>query len=112
VYCVARLGVTGDGEGEDRRLAAVIGGARRASALPALVGFGIRSGDDARRAAALADGVVVGSALVRRLAAAADPVGAAAALGRELRRALGGAPAGGAAAATHLDPPGGTWATA
>jgi tryptophan synthase alpha chain len=82
VYCVSRLGVTGGGAA-DQRLGDLVRRARAATGLPALVGFGVTSGADAERAAALADGVVVGSALVERLATA-DPVAEAAALAREI----------------------------
>ena len=82
VYCVSRLGVTGGGA-VDQRLGDLVRRARAATGLPALVGFGVTTGADAERAAALADGVVVGSALVERLATA-DPVAAAAAFGREI----------------------------
>ena len=82
VYCVSRLGVTGGGAA-DRRLGELVQAARAATGLPALIGFGVATGADARRAAALADGVVVGSALVERLEAA-DPVAEASALAREI----------------------------
>jgi tryptophan synthase alpha chain len=87
VYCVSRLGVTGRGSSTDRRLAELVQAARAATGLPALIGFGVGSGADARRVAPLADGVVVGSALIERLSAA-DPVGEVSALGREIVAAL------------------------
>ena len=40
--------------------------------VPVCIGFGIRDGETARQMAALADGVVIGSALVARLHAAFD----------------------------------------
>ena len=43
---------------------------REATELPIQVGFGIRDPESARRVAAFADGVVVGSALVRTMAEA------------------------------------------
>ena len=82
VYCVSRLGVTGGGAA-DQRLGDLVRRARTATGLPALVGFGVATGADARRAGALADGVVVGSALVERLSGA-DPVAEAAGLAREI----------------------------
>jgi tryptophan synthase alpha chain len=85
VYLVARTGVTGAttdvGAELGRRVAAV----RAATALPVAVGFGISSGEQAARVAALADGVVVGSALVERMKN--DCTAALAWLG-ELRAAL------------------------
>ena len=89
VYLLARTGVTGVrtevGEEIARRVAAV----RAATSLPVAVGFGITAGDQAARVAELADGVVVGSALVERMRTG----GAEAALAwlGELRAALDGA---------------------
>lgn len=67
VYLIARTGVTGAGSGADRRLRESIAALRDATELPIVIGFGIADADSARRAAALADGIVVGSALVRRM---------------------------------------------
>jgi tryptophan synthase alpha chain len=45
---------------------------RRATALPCVVGFGIRTAEEAGQIASIADGVVVGSAIVSRIAHAAE----------------------------------------
>ncbi|NDC63613.1 MAG: tryptophan synthase subunit alpha, partial [Planctomycetia bacterium] len=45
---------------------------RTKTAVPILVGFGISSPEQARQVAAVADGVIVGSALVRHLAETAS----------------------------------------
>jgi len=58
---------------------------RRATTLPICVGFGISTAAQARRIGALADGIVVGSAIVR---AAGESTAAAAALAKDLRAAL------------------------
>jgi tryptophan synthase alpha chain len=87
VYCVSRLGVTGKGPGADERLRELVATSREHTGLPALIGFGVGGAADARRAAELADGVVVGSALLERLEAP-DPVAAATALAREIRSGL------------------------
>jgi tryptophan synthase alpha chain len=58
---------------------------RGATTLPIAVGFGVSTPAQARAVGALADGVVVGSAIVR---AAEDSVEAAAALVASLREAL------------------------
>jgi tryptophan synthase alpha chain len=59
---------------------------------PMMVGFGVRTADDARRVARHADGVVVGSALIARGQAAvergASPVEAVAGLVADLAAAL------------------------
>jgi tryptophan synthase alpha chain len=66
-YVVARLGVTGASGGLSADLGATVARVRTATDLPVAVGFGISTADQARQVARLADGVVVGSALVERL---------------------------------------------
>jgi tryptophan synthase alpha chain len=94
IYCVARMGVTGAGETRldalDARLAVI----RAASTLPVLVGFGVRGRDDAAQLGGMADGVVVGSALVERLAGG-DSVAAALSLAGEVIEGLEQAAAAG-----------------
>ena len=83
VYYISVTGVTGVKAAaaiDPARIAAV----RTAAGSPVAVGFGIRAAADAARVAAIADGVVVGSALVDR---AADGPGAVASLVTELARA-------------------------
>jgi tryptophan synthase alpha chain len=89
VYLVARLGVTGARADLPPDLADRVAAARAASPLPVAVGFGIADPAQAAAVARLADGVVVGSALVERL----DRAGAAQGLAwlAELRRAMDGA---------------------
>lgn len=67
LYLVARLGVTGTSPALASDLAAQVARVRRASDRPVAVGFGISQPAQARKVAALADGVVVGSALVETL---------------------------------------------
>jgi tryptophan synthase alpha chain len=67
VYLVARLGVTGASDALAADLAASVGRVREATALPVAVGFGISSAEQAAAVGRLADGVVVGSALVQVL---------------------------------------------
>jgi tryptophan synthase alpha chain len=69
VYLVARLGVTGASNALAADLAASVGRVRQATALPVAVGFGISSPEQAAAVGRLADGVVVGSALVNVLGA-------------------------------------------
>lgn len=64
VYLVARLGVTGASEALSADLAASVARVRRATSLPVAVGFGISGPEQAHAVGQLADGVVVGSALV------------------------------------------------
>lgn len=65
VYLISRLGVTGAQSGLPPDLSATAARLRRATDLPICVGFGISGPEQARSVAEVADGVVVGSALVR-----------------------------------------------
>jgi tryptophan synthase alpha chain len=80
IYGVAELGVTGERTDTSNRAAELAGRVRAVTDLPLVLGVGISTPDHAGRAAAIADGVIVGSALVRRVLDAPDPTTAAAAL--------------------------------
>jgi tryptophan synthase alpha chain len=67
IYLVARLGVTGASTALAPDLPGSVARVRGATPLPIAVGFGISTPDQARSVARLADGVVVGSALVDAL---------------------------------------------
>jgi len=67
LYLVAVAGVTGAGGGRAADWEAMAARVRRSSSLPSYLGFGIDSPERALAAAAHADGVIVGSALIRRL---------------------------------------------
>ncbi len=72
LYLVSRTGVTGAQQDLDRELAANVHLAKKASRLPVAVGFGISTPDQVARVAAIADGVVVGSAIVNQIADEGD----------------------------------------
>ncbi len=65
IYYISRTGVTGDPSDLSASLEEEVRGVRRVTELPVAVGFGISTLDQASRAAQVADGIVVGSALVR-----------------------------------------------
>jgi tryptophan synthase alpha chain len=88
VYLISRLGVTGVHQGVSAGLGATIAQLRAVCTLPICVGFGISTPAEARAVADVADGVVVGSALVR--IAGEQGVDAALQFVRELRAALDG----------------------
>ncbi len=72
VYYVSVTGVTGTGAAPLTEAAERAAGIRERAHLPVVIGFGIRTPADAERAASHgADGVVVGSEIVRTIAAAA-----------------------------------------
>jgi len=72
VYYVSVAGVTGAGVGAEADISAGVERARRISKLPVAVGFGVRTPDQAAAFARIADGVVVGSALVEEVRAAVE----------------------------------------
>ncbi|MEP7131551.1 MAG: tryptophan synthase subunit alpha [Acidobacteriota bacterium] len=83
LYVVSRSGITGARSALAPELHETVRRARRsAGGLPLAIGFGISTPEDARLTARLADGVVVGSAIVR---AAEEARGA----GRSVAKAVG-----------------------
>jgi tryptophan synthase alpha chain len=70
LYLVSRRGVTGAHGGPDAGLESDVARARAVCTIPLAVGFGVSTAADAARVAAVADGVIVGSALVAAAAAA------------------------------------------
>jgi len=68
IYYVSREGVTGVREDLPPGLDTAIGGIREHTQLPVVVGFGISSSQQVQAVGAVADGVVVGSALVNVIA--------------------------------------------
>ena len=69
VYFVSVTGVTGTRKELPPELAAQVDAVRREASVPVAIGFGVSGPEQARALAGLADGVVVGSAIVDRVAA-------------------------------------------
>jgi tryptophan synthase alpha chain len=67
VYYVSITGITGTAAPDFARVSAAITRLKRHTDLPVAVGFGVRTAKDVRALARAADGVVVGSALVRAI---------------------------------------------
>ncbi|MDN6877015.1 tryptophan synthase subunit alpha [Pseudomonas citronellolis] len=87
VYYVSVAGVTGAGAATLEHVEQAVARLRRHTDLPVAIGFGIRTPEHAASVARLADGVVVGSALVDKIANAgssADAVQGVLGLCREL----------------------------
>jgi tryptophan synthase alpha chain len=76
VYGVAEMGVTGEREASTSRAAELTSRIRERSDVPVVLGVGISRPDQARTAAEVADGVIVGTALVRRVMDASDAAAA------------------------------------
>ncbi|MBB2987791.1 tryptophan synthase subunit alpha [Terracoccus luteus] len=87
VYATAVMGVTGARTSVDAAAEQLVARTREATDLPVCVGLGVSSGDQAAEIGRFADGVIVGSALVRCLTEASSPeagIEAVGALAREL----------------------------
>ena len=72
VYYVSVTGVTGVKEADAGAVAPHVARIKAASSLPVAVGFGIKTPERAAAVARVADGVVVGSALVEEIAGALE----------------------------------------
>jgi len=91
LYAVSLTGTTGERGRLDQGLATVLARVARHTAVPVAVGFGIGTPEQAAAAAAAgADGVIVGSRLVRAAGEAADPAAAVSELLRGFASALAG----------------------
>ena len=67
VYYVSIAGITGTRSAADADIARAVTRLKRHTDLPVAVGFGIRNAGQAAAVAKVADGAVVGSALVERI---------------------------------------------
>ena len=87
LYCISRRGVTGVQTAVPAELKDVIARIREQTDRPVAVGFGIATPEHVRTVTEIADGAVVGSALVARIADAppAERVAVAQAFVRELK---------------------------
>jgi tryptophan synthase alpha chain len=73
VYYVSITGITGAAAVDARAIAPEVARIKAATALPVCVGFGVKTPEAARAVAAVADGAVVGSAIVERVGAGETP---------------------------------------
>ncbi len=83
IYLVSLTGVTGLRDRLPPELEAFVARVRAQTTVPLAVGFGISNAEQARTVAQIADGVIVGTAIVKR-AGGENPVPDVVALGREL----------------------------
>jgi len=91
IYYVSLTGVTGARAALDKGIADKVEEIRRASDRPVCVGFGISTPEQAKDVAKLADGVIVGSAIVgviEKSADAADAVRRVAAFVGDMKKAV------------------------
>ncbi|MGA9436062.1 MAG: tryptophan synthase subunit alpha [Roseobacter sp.] len=68
VYYVSITGITGSAEAQAEDVSPEVVRIKAASGLPVIVGFGVNTPEKSRAIAEVADGVVVGSAIVSRIA--------------------------------------------
>jgi len=89
LYTVSVLGTTGERAALSDRFAEIVAGAKAATDVPVALGFGISTPTQAAEAAAAgADGVIVGTRLVRAAAESRDPAAAVGEVVSELAGAL------------------------
>jgi tryptophan synthase alpha chain len=72
IYYVSVTGITGERQELPAELLDSVAWLREQTPLPVCIGFGISQPEHVRRLAPVADGVIVGSAIVRRVAEAGD----------------------------------------
>ncbi|TPG22743.1 tryptophan synthase subunit alpha [Sphingomonas koreensis] len=77
VYYVSVAGITGKQQAQQASIAQAVARLKAATPLPIAVGFGIRTPDQAAAVARVADGVVVGSAIVELVGAHGEDAPAA-----------------------------------
>jgi tryptophan synthase alpha chain len=70
IYYVSVAGITGERKSLPSELVDTVGWLRTQTELPICIGFGISGPDQVRQLAPVADGLIIGSAIVRRLAEA------------------------------------------
>ena len=68
IYAIGLLGVTGVDAVDDGPTRELVAGLRERTSTPIAVGIGVRDGATARSVASFADGVIVGSAVLRAIA--------------------------------------------
>ncbi len=89
LYTVSVVGTTGERGALDKDLAQIVARAKASTRVPVAIGFGIGTAEQAVQAAdAGADGVIVGTRLVRAAAEAEDPAAAVGAVVGELAAGL------------------------
>ncbi len=80
LYIVSSLGVTGTRSEITTDLSAIVSVVRENTDIPCAIGFGISTPEQAKKMAALSDGAIVGSAIIKLIEKyakdAAEPVGA------------------------------------
>lgn len=103
LYLVSLTGVTGARDALPAVLESFVGRVRAATNLPLAVGFGVGGPQQAARVARIADGVIVGSALLRAIGDSDAPVQATSRFVRGLREGIEAAEQGAGDRSSDLD---------
>jgi tryptophan synthase alpha chain len=90
IYYVSREGVTGAQSGVASSLGERVREIRQHTKLPIAVGFGVSTAEQAREVAKVADGVVVGSAIVQKISEKALQADLGARIGEFVRPLVAG----------------------
>jgi tryptophan synthase alpha chain len=90
VYVVSTVGTTGERQQLPTGLAGLVTATKAEAEVPVAVGFGIGTPEQVAEVGEVADGVIVGSRLVRAAGEAGSPKAAAGAVGQFLRDSLAG----------------------
>jgi len=72
VYIVSSMGVTGTRDVLKTDLTGIVGQVRKVTDIPVFIGFGISTPEQANQMRKLADGIIVGSAIVKIVARYGD----------------------------------------
>ncbi len=88
IYLVSVLGITGERDALPVALSAFVEKVRKLTKKPLAVGFGISTPEQAAAVGEIADGVIVGSALIKAVGKADEPVSAAKEFVKGLKGAL------------------------
>ena len=73
IYYISLTGTTGTKESLSAGLEEKVNEIKKSVSLPVLVGFGVSGPEQARQAAQISDGVIIGSAIVKLIAEHSDP---------------------------------------
>ena len=88
IYYVSRTGVTGAQTSVSSTLSAELKNLRKYTRQPVMVGFGVSNAAQAKEISADADGVIVGSAIVKLIEEGVDTVNRLQSFARDIRRGL------------------------
>lgn len=87
IYCISSMGVTGIRDGFDTQLQQIVADIKQQTKTPVAIGFGISTPNQAKEIVKYADGVIIGSAIVK-LCKELDCVEKIAQFAKEIKNAI------------------------